>query len=586
MAAAKVARTARSLRRLDPELAELVQLIPEWDPWAQHRPGEYFDPEAARHALEWIPEWLKFHKGPKAGEPFELDDWQRAIVAIVWGFRLADGSRRFNTVFLYVAKKNGKSAFTAALILYFLATEGGNGMELYSLASSQKQANNVFKHAAGMVKLQPAFLGRWRILGNKGGTVTKSITDEESLSSYQVLCADPDTVDGFEPDMAVVDELHRHRTGELMDVVRRSGRSNPRHLTIITTTADHNRESACNDELRRARLIRENTGQADEPGYAPRYAPCIWEADREKALEIDDDGVAGWEKPEIWAQANPGLGTIKPIETLEEGVQEVKDQPSKLNNFLRLDLNIVTDTAEAWLDPGQWDACEPRRTVKQAAKHILQLREDLEGEPCWAGVDLSRKIDQTAAVLWFPDHEVVLSWHWMPRDRARLVEHRHGIPYSLWEREGLIEICDGGVVNYKDVEAKLMELTDLYDIQDVGYDPWKFERIRQNVLTADIEVELTQMAQGAKTLGEATAELEGLVVEGRLKHGCHPVLKQNARNASIRIDANTNIIPCKKRSSGPIDGILALVMALAGAILEPAGPSLGDYLDSGEILEI
>ncbi len=581
-----IARSRKELKKLDRDLCRVLDLIPEFDPWMQMQPGMYFDLEAAYFALDWIPDWLKFHKGPKAGQPFELDAWQQAIVGCVWGFRDADGSRRFNTVFLYVGKKNGKSAFTAALICLFMATEGSRGMELYSLASSQKQASNVFKHVAGMVEQQEAFVGRWRILGNRGGTVAKSVTDDSTQSSYRVLCSDAGTVDGLEPDMAVIDELHRHKTGELMDVTRRSARNNPNHLILITTTADYNRESACNDELKRARLIRTNQNNPGQPGFAPNYFPAVWEADKAQAEEIDKDGVAGWQKPEVWAQANPGLGTIKPYAALEEGVREVLDQPSLLNDFLRLDLNIVTDTAQAFLDPTQWDDCEPGLVdLAPVVAHLDELWDELEGEPCYMGIDLSRKTDQTAVALWFPDHGVVLVWHWIPQDRATYTEKAHGIPYSAWARHGLITICPGGIVDFDLVEAKLVELVEHFDVQGAGFDPYKFERIRQDIVRADVDVELTSMTQGAKTLGEATIELEALVVAGELKHGGHPVLRQNARNVTVRTDANKNIVPCKKSSTGPIDGVLALVMALAGAILEVAGPSLDDIYSEEEPLD-
>lgn len=581
-----VITTPEALEAEDPDLAALVRLIPGYDPWAQVQPGMYFDPELARFPLWWIPEWLKFHKGPKARQPFELDDWQRAILACLWGFRNEDGTRRYTTCFLYVGKKNGKTAFSAAVIVLVLATDKAQGLEAYSVASAQNQTANVFKHVAGMIKQQPAFVGRFRILGNRGGTVAKSVTDESTMSSYRVLCSDADTIDGVEPNLVVVDELHRHKTGAVMDVLRRSGRSVPNHLTMITTTADYNRESACNDELARARAVRDNTGDPGRPGFAPSYLPCIWEADKAQAEHIDENtGVAGWETEAIWRQANPGLGTIKEIKAMGEGAAEVRDLPSKLNDFLRLDLNVVTDTAEAWLDMAKWAACEPARTAEEAAAHLARVEEELRGQTCHLGLDLSRLLDQTAVALYFPETKQVVMRYWIPAERAKSEEKKHGIPYSLWSRLGLITLVPGEVIEFGLVEAEIHRLIGTFGVVEIGYDAWKAERLRQRLDESDIEADLVQMRQGAGTLGEATAQLEGLVVKGELRHGSHPILEMNARNCAIRKDQNLNIVPCKKSSTGPIDGIMALTMALASAIVAPVEQSLDDIYAEGETLD-
>lgn len=575
---ATIAYTREDLEHVDPELAALVQEIPGYDPWALHPDGWHFDPDLAWRALGWFPRVLKFVSGPRAGQPFELDRWQASIVACLWGFRKPDGSRRFNTCFLYVGKKNGKSAFTAGIILLAMSTDGQQGFEAYSVASTQKQAGNVFKHVAGMVKQQPKFAGRYRILGNKGGTVQKSVTDESTMSSYRVICSDADTIDGLEPDLAIIDELHRHKTGETMDVVRRSGRNNPNALFVITTTADHDRESACNSELKRAKAIRDNQGDPSRPGYAPTYLPCVWEADREQALEIGEDGLAGWERPEVWAQANPGLGTIKPLAALEEGAQEVRDTPSRLNDFLRLDLNIVTSTAQTWLDMAAWDRCAGGETV-------AQLRERLKGRPCFGALDLSRTRDQTSFVLWFSEERVVLPWYWLPKDHAAHVEKAQDIPYAYWQQEGLIELIPGEVIEPEVVEAKIVALSEAYGVQEIGYDPYAAENTRQNLEKAGLQMVL--MRQGHLTLSEPTKEIERLVLKGGFAHGGHPILRFNASNAAIRYDANRNIMPCKRTSTGPIDGILAFVMAVGRSILgEPARESLNDIYAREEYLDI
>lgn len=571
--------TAAALRAEAPDIAALLDLVPGWDPWAQMEAGWYFTIAGARAAVEWFPENLLLVKGPKAGKPFVLEPFQAAIIATLFGFRRANGTRRFRRAWLYVGKKNAKSSLAAGIVLLIMSTDGEQGAENYSAAAAQKQAGHVFDHAAGFVlknpKLNKAKGGRFRVYGHKGGSVSKLIADEDTLSFYKCLASDADTADGANPHLSIIDEFHRHKNGALADILLRSSRTRSQPLTIWTTTADHNRESACNTMLKFARAVRDNGGDDGQPGYAPDFAPFIWEAAK------DDD----WESVEAWRKANPGLGTIKPMEAMEAACQDAKDMPSTLNSFLRLELNIVTDTADAWLDMAKWDACEPERTVAEVAAHLEELEAELEGEVCYAGLDLSRTRDQTAVPLWFPERRVVLCRFWIPKDRAVAEEKLHGIPYSLWARHGLITLVPGGVIEYGMIDAEIQRLGQRFKIQELGYDPWKAERLRQTLVADELEAEMISMRQGAQTLGEATTELERLVLAGELRHGGHPVLRQNALNAAVREDKNLNIIPCKKTSDGPIDGIMALVMAIAGAILSPPGPSLDDIL-SEEILEV
>jgi phage terminase large subunit-like protein len=257
-------------------------------------------------------------------------------------------------VFLYVGKKNGKSSFSAALILLVMATDQEQGAEVYSAASTQKQAGLVFDHAAGMVRQEPRLKRRLQVYGDRGGSVAKSIVDYETMSSYKCLASDADSADGVNPHLNVIDEVHRHRTGELMDVLVRSTSTRRQPLTIYTTTADYNRPSACNDLRKYALSVRENDGDAAKLGHDPAFLPVVYEA------TIEDDPGAR----ETWLKANPGLGLVKSEEAMAKAYREAREIPSKLNSFLRLDLNIVTDVDEAWLDMAAWDGCAGEHEIE------------------------------------------------------------------------------------------------------------------------------------------------------------------------------------------------------------------------------
>ena len=214
---------------------KLLTSLPGYDPFEQ-ADGCTFDPEAAQRVMDFFPECLKHCKGPLAGQPFELETWQRATVANVYGWKRADGRRRFREVLIYVAKKNGKTALAAGLVLYALAGDGEFGAEVYSAAASRDQAALVFGHAAGMVKLEPELSKRLTLYGHRGGSITKAIAYPDQMSSYRCLAADANTADGTNPSFVVIDELHRHKSPELADVLQKSTAARDQPIGLFHTS--------------------------------------------------------------------------------------------------------------------------------------------------------------------------------------------------------------------------------------------------------------------------------------------------------------------------------------------------------------
>lgn len=541
-----------------PDLARLVGgVIPAFDPWALQPQGGYFDVQAARAALKWIPTYCRHVKGPLAGEPFHLAPFQAALVASIWGYRNADGTRRFRRVLLYCGKKNSKTSLTAALILLVMATDGEQGAELYSVASTQKQAGLVFDHAAGMVRQEPRLRRRLRVYGDRGGAVGKSIVDYRTMSAYRCLASDADSADGVNPHLNVIDEVHRHRTGELMDVLVRSTVARRQPLTIYTTTADFNRPSACNELRQYALSVRANPGDRARPGYDPTFLPALWEASAE-----DDPGAR-----ETWLKANPGLGVVKSEAALADAWREAREVPSKMSAFLRLDLNLVTDAAEAWLDMEAWDRCAGPVPLGPGGLAAWIEALGLTGEACTGGLDLSRTTDLTAFVLWFPAKRAVLPLGFIPRDTAKKAEERDRVPYQAWARQGFLEVTDGNVVDYEHVRQRVLEACRRFRVRSLAYDPWNATQLALELKEEGVPV--VEYRQGFASLSEPTKALERRVLSGDLVHGGHPVLRWCASNVTVRQDPAGNLKPDKSRSTGRIDLVVALIMALGAAQVRP-----------------
>lgn len=543
--------------RAHPTWGRLLLLLPGYDPCAQAE-GCHFDEAAALEPIEFIETVIRHGKGPTSGSPFLLQDWQKSWVANLYGWRRADGLRRYTESLVYVPKKNGKTAMLAALLLYALA-RAPFGSEVYSAAASQEQATLIFKHAFGMVVQDDALSARFKVYGQNGGSVRKSIEFAERMATYKCLHADADTVDGVAPWFVVADELHRHESPELVDVLHKSTAATPGALVVYTTTADYNRESACNTKLKYARAVIANKGDRAQPGFDAAFLPAVWEASAE------DD----WQSPETWRKANPNLGVTVSVEWMAREAQKAKETPSEVGNFRRLHLNIVTDAAQAWLHAEDWD--------KGGAPAIVAGCEDewadalgLDGRRCVAALDLAKNTALTALALVFAprvtgDKYAVLMRFWMPRARLQEAERRDGVPYTSWQQEGWLRVTDGNVTDYDVVRSDIVALCQRYGAERLAYDPWSATQLANEF--AQQGVSCVEFTQTLASFVEPTEAFERIVRDGKLSHGGHPVLRWNAGNVSVWSDTNGNKRPSRISSTGHIDGIVAAIMALGVLVL-------------------
>lgn len=567
----------------DAGLDQILFLIPGYDPTATALPGQWFDAEAARHAIEFFPRFLRHPKGLTAKQPFHLEAWQKAIVANLFGWKNADGTRRYRKIFLYVPKKNGKSAFAAGLVLYVLLCDGEYGAEIYSVAATAKQAALVFGYAKTMVALHPDLESALDVYGKSPAAVHRVISFAKEFGRYEVLASNAEAADGPSVSMLVADELHRHPNGELVTVLDKSTAARAQPITLYTTTADEERESLCNNLLKRARLVRDNPGDKGKPGFTPSFLPVIYEAPKD----------ADWTDIQVWRDCNPNMGVTFTDRYVEEQLQDARDLPELVQDVRRLNLNIVVASRDAWLDMNDWDACEPELSqlhIEDLAKEYEAKIERLRGRTGYASFDLGQTTDTTGKGVFFPaerdergeiigdQEDEVLVHFWIPRETAVRRERKLGVPYSVWEEYGFVTIVDGGVVEYGPIEESILDDIAIHDVQEVGYDPWQAERTRQ-FLELESGVPLVKWTQQAKLMGGPSKEVERMVKKHTLRHGAHPVLRYQASCTAVRRDSNGNYMPCKKRSTSAIDGMIVLVMCVGGAIFAQQEPDWNAYYE-------
>lgn len=523
-------------------------LIPGYDPWTTGRPadvasgdsvgdvkpdGLWFDEDRAQFSIDFIEQCCTHVKGSEAGKPLKLEPWAKAFIGNLFGWKRSNGTRRYREAFLYVPRGNAKTTYAAAIVNLVAFTDNEPGAELYSAAAEQKQAKLCFDIVAGMIRNDSELSKRAEIF-KQGITIGDA--------SYKALTAKAGSKHGQNVHLAVIDELHAHETPELVEVLMTGAGKRRQPLVVHLTTADYERESICNSKYGYACRVRD--GIVDDPAFLP----VIFEA------SVDDD----WTDPKVWAKANPNLGTAVPVEYIERECKRAQDDPNYLNTFLRLHLNVKTQSNVACIDLKKWDACDEIRPPYE-----------LEGRTCYGGLDLSSKTDVTAFVLCFPDAGAYdfLCWFWIPEEtvHSREIDKRkYSSSYQAWAREGLVEMVPGTRIETDLIEAKVLELAKQYNLIEVAYDPWNCETVRQHLDAAGIR--MVEFTQGLRNFTEPMKEYLSLILEGKIRHGGNKVLRWMAGNLNAYHDANDNIRPVKSDGGEKIDGQVAAIMALARAL--------------------
>ena len=518
----------------------LLTMLPGYDPFVDA--GDcWFDEEAAQLACDFYPECLIHIKGPKGGEAFELENWQKAILGNLFGWKRPDGTRRYRTAFILVPRKNGKTPLIAGIVLETMLFDNEYGAEIYSAAADRDQAKLVAGWVKGMIRKNPDLDRMTKIYQHSVQVVNED--GIETGTFYKPISAEAGTKHGYNSHVVVVDELHAQPNSELVEVLETSMGARSQPLMIYITTADYARESICNTTYDYAEKVRD--GIIDDRAFLP----VIYEA------TLDDD----WTDPKVWAKANPNLGVSVSLDYIQSACRKAQESPAFENVFKRLHLNIQTEQAVRWLQMDKWDACNEPFTP-----------ESLHGKACWGGLDLSSKIDLSSLVLVFPPEDEndiyrVLPFFWVPGDSMERRYKKDRVPYPMWQQQGFIEETMGDVVDYSFIRRRVNELGEIYSIQDIGYDPYNATHLAQELADQD-GFNMVEFRQGFISMNEPTKEVERLVISKQISHNGNPVMRWMASNVCVRVDAAGNIKPDKEKSNEKIDGIVGLVMGVGRAI--------------------
>ena len=511
-------------------------------------PTSHYDKAKADRAVAFI-ENLKHTKGKWAGKQFWLLPWQEQIVRDIFGIVKEDGNRQFLSAYVEIGKKNGKSELAAAIALYMLYADNEMSAEVYGAAADRQQASIVFDVANQMVKMSPALMKRSKIMG-----ATKRIVNYSNSGFYQVLSAEIGTKHGLNVSGLVFDELHAQPNRKLYDVLTKgSGDAREQPFFFIITTAGTDRNSICYEIHTKAKDVLAGR-KIDSTFYPVVYG-----------LDLEDD----WHDERNWYKANPSLGYTIKIERVREAYKQALTNPAEENVFRQLRLNTWVNSTVCWIPEHIYDH-----------GNIAFDKSQLLGRVCYGGLDLSSTSDITAFVLVFPplsDNEpyYILPHFWLPEETLDLRVRRDHVPYDVWKQQGYLNITEGNVIHYSFIEKHIKELGEKYNIKEIGVDRWNATQMIQNL--EDEGFTMVPIGQGYKDMSPPTKEFYKLILEGKIAHGCNPVLRWMAGNVVVETDAAENIKPTKAKSTEKIDGIVATIMALDRAIRNKDTGSVYDH---------
>lgn len=499
----------------------------------------FYSAKRANHIIEFVENFCHHSKGKVGGKLVQLELWEKAMLATVFGFVDIDGNRQYREAVLIVGKKNGKSLIASAVGNYMMLGDGEAGPEVYAVATKKDQAKIIWLEAKRMVKKSPALSKRVRPL-------VAELDSDFNDGVFKPLASDSDTLDGLNIHCALMDEVHQWKNGRaLYDIIADGVTAREQPLVFITSTAGVIREDIYDEKYEEAEKV--INGYSDPDGYHdPHFIAFVYELDKREE----------WTDKNCWKKANPGLGTIKNEKTLAAKVEKAKQNPALVKNLVCKEFNIRETSSEAWLTFEQLDN---RETFDLAT---LKPRYGI------GGADLSSTTDLTAAKVLFrvPDDPkiYVLSMYWLAEELLARRVREDKIPYDKWVDRGLMRLCPGNSVHAKYVKEWFVEIQEKHDIYLpwIGYDAWSAKYWVEDMVDYFGKSAMIPVIQGKKTLSDPMKRLGNDLSSKLIVYNNNPIDKWCLTNTAYDEDVNGNIQPHKtSKPTRRIDGTAAMLDA-------------------------
>lgn len=489
----------------------------------------YFDEDAVEHVCNFI-SMLPHVEGKWATETLELCLFQVFFLANIFGFRNHDGSRRFSSALFVMARKNAKSTIAAAIGLYCLTMDDELGPQVISAATTGDQAFIVFNVGKRMVDRTKQLRTAFRL-----EAYTRAISCLENGGLMKPINSKASTQDGLNPSCSILDEIHAHRSHDLLNVLHSASGARRSPLFIFTTTEGYETPGPWPEMRKFSQQILEGAVEADH------FFTLMYTIDK------DDDEF----NEDIWEKANPLLATNEILlDRIRKDAKDAKAMPGRHVEFLIKRVNRQSSVSEGWIDLKKWKQCDGPVDL-----------EWLKEYPCYGALDLASTRDLTSLrLVWLVDGLIYThGWRFVPETTVQLRIDRNLVPYGAWVKAGHIIKTPGEVTDYDMVRDKVLWVNDNFKLISVAYDLWNAAQIAAKLEKE--EIDMIQFIQGPKSYHPAMKYFEESYIAGNLRHGGDPVLTWCASNIVSRLDPNMNMAPDKKKSNDKIDDMTALLMA-------------------------
>lgn len=497
-------------------------------------PGAKFDPERVDKVLRSF-SLLRHTKGKWAGQPLKPDPWQVAyILAPVFGWVRFDEDidrwvRVIRELYVDIPRKNGKSTTLGGIAIYMTAADGEHGAEVLAAATTTAQAGFVFAPIKAMCEKAPALKGHLKAYATK-------VVHPATASYFQAISSVADAQHGANIHCAVIDELHVHKSAEMVETLETGTGSRDQPLVATITTADDGRPATIYARKRKRVEQLASRVLSDSTVYG-----VVW------AAEKTDDPFA----EATHRKANPGFGISPTRSYLAKEAAKAKDSPADLAKFLRLHLGIRTKQDTKYIELAGWDASAG-----------MVVEDKLKGRACHGGLDLASVNDITALCWDFPsgDRHELLWRFWLPEARMEDLDRRTAGEATVWVREGQLTLTPGNVIDNDFIVAKVLKDAGQFDVQTLGFDRWGATDVVKRL--ADEGLTCVPVGQGFATMSAPLKEILRLVLSKRYVHGGNPVMRWMVDNLAVAMDPAGNVKPDKARAAEKIDGVSAAVTAM------------------------
>lgn len=522
--------------------------------------GFFFDLDRVERAVGFFRDVLRLNGGEFEGVAYALLDWQAFVVGSIFGWVDADGFRRFRVGYVETAKGSGKSPLAAGIGLYGLTADGEARAEIYAAATKKDQAMILFRDAVAMRDQSPE-LAR-RLVKSGVGENAWNMAYHATGSFFRPISAD-DGQSGPRPHISLLDEIHEHKTGYVVEMLKAGQKSRRQPLLFGITNSGTDKRTVCWDYHDYGAKV--SAGQiADDSFFA--YICALDEADD----PFKDEAC--------WIKANPSIRHGLPgIKYLREQVTQARGMPGKESIVRRLNFCQWVEAEAPWIGGDVWFDAAPEPEFDAAS---------LYGRRCWGGLDLSSTQDLTALVLLFEPTEAdphwrLRPWFWLPGDGLHDKADKDRVPYIAWRDAGFLTALPGRAIDKLAVLHKLAQIVSLYDVQEIAYDEWRIADLLMLIQQEGLAMPaLVPFRQGFKSMAPAVDEFERLLLGRQVRHDGNPVMTWNAANAVVVSDPAGNRKVAKERATGRVDGIVAAVMAAGRSMAKEARPDINQFLES------